>query len=64
MAELFGCMFGVFTLGNATARYLFAAGFDASGSYKMSLTCAFVAVALAILASLRLGKYRHTVLGG
>jgi sugar phosphate permease len=57
MAELFGCMFGVFTLGNATGRYLFAAGFDASGSYKMPLLCAFVAVVLAILASLRLGQY-------
>jgi sugar phosphate permease len=63
MAELFGCMFGVFTLGNATGRYFFAAGFDATGSYKMPLTCAFVAVALAILASLRLGKYRHAVPG-
>ncbi len=57
MAELFGCMFGVYTLGNATGRYFFAAGFDAGGSYKTPLACAFVALVVAILASLRLGKY-------
>ncbi len=59
MAELFGCMFGLFTLGNATGRYLFAAGFDASGSYKVPLGCAFLVMTLAILASLGLGKYRE-----
>ena len=58
MAELFGCVFGSYTLGNATGRYLFAAGFDATGSYRMPLAFAFAALLLAIIATLGLGKYR------
>ena len=64
MAELFGCMFGVYTLGNATGRYLFAVGFDSGGSYKMPLKCAFAVLVVAILASLRLGKYRSALVRG
>jgi len=59
MGELFGCIFGVYTFGNATARYLFAAGFDTWGSYKMPLACGFIALVLAIAACFGLGKYRR-----
>ena len=58
MAEIYGCMFGAFTLGNATGRYLFAAGFDGSGSYKTALSFAFWALCLAVLTTLGLGRYR------
>jgi sugar phosphate permease len=37
MAQVFGCVFGSYTLGTATGRYLFAAGFDATGSYAKPL---------------------------
>jgi sugar phosphate permease len=59
MAELFGCVFGAYTLGNATGRYLFGAGFDATGSYRAPLAYAFVVLAIAITATLALGKYRR-----
>jgi sugar phosphate permease len=59
MAELYGCAFGSFTLGNATGRYLFAAGFDATGSYTKPLTAAFAVLALAAIATFGLGKYRR-----
>jgi predicted MFS family arabinose efflux permease len=58
MGELYGCIFGSYTLGNATGRYLLGAGFDATGSYRTPLTCAFAALALAVVATLALGKYR------
>jgi hypothetical protein len=45
-------------MGNAAGRYLFAAGFDATGSYKAPLACAFAAMALAALGCLTLGAYR------
>lgn len=59
MAELYGCAFGSFTLGTAAGRYLFAAGFDATGSYKTPLTCAFAVLALSVIATSGLGKYRQ-----
>lgn len=59
MAELYGCAFGSYTLGNATGRYLFAAGFDGTGSYKTPLAFAFVALLVATLATFALGKYRQ-----
>jgi MFS family permease len=59
MAELYGCAFGAYTLGNASARYLIAAGFDATGSYRTPLACAFFALLLATLATFALGKYRQ-----
>jgi predicted MFS family arabinose efflux permease len=58
MAELYGCIFGSYTLGNATGRYLFGAGFDATGSYGTPLGCAFGVLTLAVIATLALGKYR------
>jgi predicted MFS family arabinose efflux permease len=58
MAALFGCVFGSYTLGNATGRYLFGAGFDATGSYRTPLAYAFVVLTLAIIATFGLGKYR------
>ncbi len=57
MAELYGCAFGSFTLGNAAGRYLFAAGFDATGSYATPLACAFAVLVLAAVAALGLGEY-------
>jgi hypothetical protein len=59
MAELYGCAFGSYTLGNATARYLIAAGFDVTGSYRMPLAIASCAVLLATVATFALGKYRQ-----
>jgi cyanate permease len=59
MAELYGCAFGSYTLGNATGRYLIAAGFDATGSYRTPLAIASLAVLLATLATFALGRYRQ-----
>ncbi|HLK18798.1 MAG TPA: MFS transporter [Bryobacteraceae bacterium] len=58
MATLYGCIFGSYTLGNATGRYLFGTGFDATGSYRTPLACAFAVLLGAVLATLALGKYR------
>jgi predicted MFS family arabinose efflux permease len=57
MAEIYGCIFGAFTLGNATGRYLIAVGFDAWGSYKASLGIATVALVVAVLLCFALGTY-------
>jgi predicted MFS family arabinose efflux permease len=59
MAELYGCAFGSFVLGNATGRYLYATGFDAFGSYSTPLAFGAVVLLLAILALFGLGKYRQ-----
>jgi predicted MFS family arabinose efflux permease len=59
MAELYGCAFGSYTLGNATGRYLMAAGFDHTGSYRIPLAVAFCALLAAALATFGLGKYRQ-----
>jgi hypothetical protein len=57
MAELYGCVFGAYTLGNATGRYLMAVGFDATGSYRIPMAGGFAALILALAATLLLGKY-------
>jgi hypothetical protein len=57
MAEIYGCMFGAFTLGNATGRYLVSVGFDVWGSYRTPLGIAFVALVMAVLACFALGRY-------
>jgi MFS family permease len=59
MAELYGCAFGSYTLGNATGRYLIASGFDHTGSYRTPLAVACCAVAFATTATFALGKYRQ-----
>jgi MFS family permease len=59
MAELYGCAFAFYTLGNATGRYLIAAGFDHTGSYRTPLALASCAVLLATLATFALGRYRQ-----
>jgi MFS family permease len=59
MGVLYGCAFGSYTLGNATIRYLIAAGFDATGSYRTPLALAAVALLLATVATFTLGKYRQ-----
>jgi MFS family permease len=59
MAELYGCAFGSYTLGNATGRYLIAAGFDVTGSYRAPLIIAFFALLLAVFATFALGRYRQ-----
>lgn len=59
MAEIYGCLFAAFTLGNATGRYLIAAGFDAWGSYRGPLGIAFLALVMGTGACFALGKYRH-----
>ncbi len=58
MAELYGLLFGAFTIGNAAGRYLLAAGVDAYGSYEIPLLLAGLAVALAVVSCLFLGPYR------
>jgi predicted MFS family arabinose efflux permease len=60
MAELYGCAFGAYTLGNAAGRYLIARGFDVTGSYRMPLACAFVALTIATIATFGLGRYRDS----
>jgi len=57
MAMLFGCAFGAYVLGNASGRYLFAAGYDAAGSYTLPLECALGLLVLASVATLTLGRY-------
>jgi predicted MFS family arabinose efflux permease len=57
MAEIYGCLFGAFTLGNAAGRYLMAVGFDASGSYRAPLGIALAALVVAVLACFALGRY-------
>jgi MFS family permease len=59
MAELYGCAFAFYTLGNATGRYLIATGFDHTGSYRMPLAIASLAVVLATVATFALGRYRQ-----
>ena len=58
MGELYGCAFGSYTLGVAAGRYLIAAGFDATGSYRTPLACATVALLLTTLATFLLRRYR------
>jgi len=64
MAQIYGCVFGAFTLGNATGRYLMAVGFDAWGSYRAPLGIAFLALVMAVLACFVLGKYRNEAASG
>jgi predicted MFS family arabinose efflux permease len=59
MGELYGCAFGAYTLGNASGRYLLAAGFDATRSYRMPLGWAATALLLATLATFLLPRYRQ-----
>jgi hypothetical protein len=59
VAELYGCAFGSFTLGNAAGRYVFATGFDTMESYGTPLTGAFAVLVLAVIAPFGLGKYRR-----
>jgi sugar phosphate permease len=59
MGELYGCAFGSYTLGVAAGRYLIAAGFDATGSYKMPLAYATVALLLTTSATFLLRRYRQ-----
>jgi MFS family permease len=58
MARVFGCVFGSYTLGTATGRYLFAAGFDTTGSYAKPLGWAFVLLVIAVIGMLGLGGYQ------
>jgi sugar phosphate permease len=58
MAELYGCAFGSYTLGNAAGRYLVAAGFDITGSYRTPLAVAFVMLLIATFATFALARYR------
>ena len=57
MAEIYGCMFGAFTLGNATGRYLIAVGFVRWGSYRAPLGIAMVGLVVAVLVCFALGRY-------
>jgi predicted MFS family arabinose efflux permease len=57
MGEIYGCMFGVYTLGNASGRYLFAVGFDSTASYRIPLLCALTVLVLTVFVTLKLPKY-------
>jgi MFS family permease len=59
MGELFGCVFGAYTLGFALGPYLMGAGFDATGSYRIPFACAVAVLLCAIVATLGLGPYRQ-----
>jgi sugar phosphate permease len=59
MGELYGCAFGAYTLGNASGRYLIAAGFDATGSYRTPLAYATAALMVATAATFLLQRYRQ-----
>ena len=59
MGALFGCIFSAYTLGAGSGPYLLGAGFDATGSYRAPLGYALPVMALAIGATLSLGKYRY-----
>ena len=62
MGELFGCVSGSYTLGVAIGPYLFSAGFDWTGSYRLPLACALGGLLLAIAATLQFGEYqRHQI---
>ena len=62
MGELFGCVFGSYTLGVAIGPYLIGVGFDWTGSYRLPLACALSGLLLAIVATLQLGEYeRHHI---
>ena len=58
MAEIYGCVFGAFTLGNAAGRYLVAVGFETWGSYRVPLGIACLALCASVLACFALGPYR------
>jgi predicted MFS family arabinose efflux permease len=60
MAEIYGCIFGAYTFGNATGRYLMAAGFDAWGSYRAPFGIACAALIIGMLACFALGKYSRS----
>lgn len=57
MGALYGCAFGSYTLGVASGRYLIAAGFDATGSYRVPLGWTTSALLLATLATFLLRRY-------
>jgi hypothetical protein len=57
MAELYSYILGIFRIGNAAGRYLFAAGFDARHSNDVPLKLGCVALVISALISLALGKY-------
>lgn len=59
MGALFGCIFSAYTLGAGSGPYLLGAGFDLTGSYRAPLGYALPVMALAIGATLFLGKYRY-----
>jgi len=59
MGELFGCIFGSYTLGAAVGPYLIGAGFDWTGSYRLPLACALGALLVATVATLHLGEYQR-----
>lgn len=57
--EVYGYVFGSYTLAGALGPWLMGLGFDNTGSYRTVLAGFFVATLLAIVAILRLGPYRY-----
>jgi MFS family permease len=62
MGELFGYVFGSYTLGNATGRYVFAVMFDSTGSYRAPLAIATILLLLATAMTSALGRYPDRVM--
>ena len=58
LGEVYGYIFGMFTLSGAVAPFLMAVGFDRTGSYVMPLGCLVLATLVSIVLVTRLGRYR------
>ncbi len=57
MGALYGIIFGAYTIGAAAGPYLFGAGFDWTGSYRLPFACAGGISLLAAAGILTLGNY-------
>jgi len=57
LGELFGYVFGAYTLGVAIGPVVMGAGFDATGSYHLPLTTFALALLVAIVGTVTLPKY-------
>jgi MFS family permease len=59
--EIYGYIFGVFTIGTGLGPYLMGATFDASGNYRLAIIvfCGLLVLSSALIAMM--GPYRYPV---
>jgi MFS family permease len=57
--EIYGYIWAAFALAGALGAYLMGVGFDARGSYTLTLGFFFVATAVAVVLMTRLGPYQY-----